>query len=243
MRQIIQGYLLTQEDRLLGREEFHSMLLLAARIVKSTLLHDAPESPNESQPSPHHLITHKKDNLHTEKYSRPSNYTHQDLLAYRSNSWKRIEALAYEFARYWKHYVYQIGNNKEKWYNPQRNARIGDIVLLKEKTTPRLDWPAGLITSITTDKDGLVRRVYVQPHKKQGQTSAPQLKERAIHDLVLIKALCAQDNPYPDSITIKTAPSEAKILKSSFTPEDRKILWNDPQESPYLCVSEIQRYS
>ena len=91
---------------------------------------------------------------------------------------------------------------------------------------------------MTTDKDGLVRRVFVQPHKKQGQSTTPQLKERAIHDLVLIKAITAQDNPYPDSTTIKTAPSEAKILKSSFNPEDRKIFWNDPKESPKFRYSE-----
>ena len=159
----------------MGREEFHTMLLHAARIVNSTPLHDAPESPNESQPiTPHHLIT-QKDDSHTEKYSRPSNYAHQDLLAYGANRWKRIEALAAEFARYWKHYLYQIGTNKEKWYNPQRNAQVGDIALLKEKNTPRLEWPTGVITSVTTDKDGLVRRVFVQPHKKQGQTTTPQL--------------------------------------------------------------------
>ena len=91
---------------------------------------------------------------------------------------------------------------------------------------------------MTTDKDGLVRRVYVQPHKKQGQVATPQLKERAIHDLVLIKAITAKDNPYPDSTTIKTAPSEARVLKSSFTHEDRKMFWNDPMESPKLRFSE-----
>ena len=68
--------------------------------------------------------------------------------------------------------------------------------------------------------------------------SAPQLKERAIHDLVLIKSITAKDNPYQDSTTIKTAPSEAKILKCSVTTEDRKMFWNDPMESTKLCFSE-----
>ena len=186
------------------------MLLHAARIVNSTPLYDAPESPNESQPiTPHHLIT-QIDDSHIERYSRPSKYAHQDLLAYGANRWKWIEALADEFARYWKHYLYQIGTNKEKWYNPQRNAQVGDIVLLKEKNTPRLEWPTGVIISVTTDKDGLVRRVFVQTHKKQGQTTTPQLKERAIHDLVLIKAITAKDNPYPDSTTIKTNPNRSQ---------------------------------
>ena len=31
---------------------------------------------------------------------------------------------------------------------------------------------------MTTDKDGLVRRVFVQPHKKEGQTTTPQLPRK-----------------------------------------------------------------
>ena len=68
--------------------------------------------------------------------------------------------------------------------------------------------------------------------------ATPQLKERAIHDLVLIKAITAQDNPYPDSTIINTAPPEAKILMCSFNTEDRKIFLNDPQERPILFSSD-----
>ena len=171
VRQIIQGYLLPKQDRLLKREEFHTMLLQAARIVNSTPLHDAPESPNDPQPiTPHHLIT-QRDESCRETNNRPSNYSQADLLAYGAHRWKRIEALADEFARYWKHYMYQIGTDKEKWFHPQKNAQVGDTVLLKEKNTPRLDWPTGTITSAIPDKDNLVRRVIVQPHKKPGQTN------------------------------------------------------------------------
>ena len=89
VRQIIQGYILPKEDRLLQREEFHTMLLLAAEIVNKTPLHDAPESPNTSQPiTPHHLIT-QKDDACLEKYNRPTNYSQSDFLAYGANRWKK----------------------------------------------------------------------------------------------------------------------------------------------------------
>ena len=168
VRHIIQGYLLPKQDRILQREEFTTMLLHAARIVNSTPLHDAPESPTEAQPiTPHHLITQRDDSC-LEKYSRPTNYTQDDLMSYGANRWKRIEALADEFAHYWKRYLYQIGTDKEKWLYPQRNAQVGDVVLLKEKTTSnRLEWPTGVITSAVLDKDNLVRRVIVQPHKNR----------------------------------------------------------------------------
>merc|ERR1712074_150059 len=110
VRQIIKGYILPKENRLLSREEFHTMLLAAAEIVNKTPLHDAPESPNISQPiTPHHLIT-QRDDACLETYSRPTNYSQADLLAYGANRWNRIGALADEFDRYWKHYIYQIGN-------------------------------------------------------------------------------------------------------------------------------------
>ena len=91
IRHVIEGYLLPQTQSLLRKEEFHTLLLHAARIVNSTPLHEVPESPNESQPiPPHHLITQLDDTCN-EKYSRPTNYLHDDLLTYVVNRWKRVE--------------------------------------------------------------------------------------------------------------------------------------------------------
>ena len=50
VRQIIQGYLLPRQDRLLTGEEFRTMLQHAVRIVNSTPLHAAPKSPNIHNP-------------------------------------------------------------------------------------------------------------------------------------------------------------------------------------------------
>ena len=76
VRQIIQGYLLPRQERLLSGEEFRTMLLHAARIVNSTPLHAAPESPNDSQPiTPHHLIT-QRDEACLSAFSRPTTYKH-----------------------------------------------------------------------------------------------------------------------------------------------------------------------
>ena len=102
VRQILRGYLLPKDDRILTREEFHTMLLHAARIVNSTPLHSAPESPDDAQPiTPHQLITQRDDTCR-ERYSRPTNISPEDLHAYGANRWKRIQALANEFAEYWK---------------------------------------------------------------------------------------------------------------------------------------------
>ena len=121
-------------------------------------------------------------------------------------------------------------DKQRKWYSPQRNAQVGDIVLVKEKNSKRLSWPTATILSVTTDRDGLVRRVKLQPHKLPGKTNTPQAKERAIHDLVLLKAITAKDNPSPDSTTSSKLLPEARVLLSSIAPEDRKMFWNDQTE-------------
>ena len=62
VRQILQGYLLPRQERILSYDEFHTMILVAARIVNSTPLWEAPESPDEAQPiTPQHLLTQRDD--------------------------------------------------------------------------------------------------------------------------------------------------------------------------------------
>ena len=82
VRQVLQGYLLPKQQRNLTREEFHTMLLHAARIVNSTPLFDPPESPNDAEPiTPHQLITQKDEG----SYNRPTIHSAEDLMAYGTN--------------------------------------------------------------------------------------------------------------------------------------------------------------
>merc|ERR1712020_612285 len=163
-------------------------------------------------------------------YTRPTIFTQQDLMAYGANRWRRVEALADEFAKYWKHYMYQIGDTREKWTTPQNNARIGDIVLMRDKNLPRLEWSTGTIINVRPDKEKLVRRVIVQPHKKPGQNSAPSAKERAIHDLVLLKAFTMMVNPPPDTTKIPSAPKEAKLMMTHHRILDNELYVHDPKD-------------
>merc|ERR1712074_315085 len=96
----------------------------------------------------------------------------------------------------------------------------------------RLEWPTGTITQIFKDKDNVGRSFIVQPHKRQGQAKTPQPKERAIHHLVLLKAVSAKDNPGPDDISLNNAPAEATALLSHIEIAERELFWNDPRERP-----------
>lgn len=87
----------------------------------------------------------------------------------------------------------------------------------------------GTITKIIKDTDDPVRRVLVEPHKKQGQTNSPAPRERAIYDLVLIKVITVQDNPSEDSMN-----KEARVRMCITHPEECMLFWNDPSECPRI---------
>ena len=97
VRQILQGYLVIREERVLSREEFETTLLQVARIINSTPLFEAVEDPNEAEPiTPHQLITQRDDTCR-EQYARQVKYDAQELAAYGANHWKRTIAIVDEF--------------------------------------------------------------------------------------------------------------------------------------------------
>ena len=210
IRAIIKGYLLPKNpnERLLEREEFMTMLLHAARIVNSTPLWETDDSPNEPQPiSPQMLLT-QRDDACKQTDTVPTRYSVDDIREYGTHRWKRVEALAELFWQQWQHYMFEIGTTRPKWKIPKRNAQVGDVVLIQDKDLPRLQWSTGTITFIKEeDSEGLVRRVVVKPHKRKDKPTTEAPRIRAIHDLILIKAITEGEETEPDS-TDKTEEDE-----------------------------------
>ena len=183
------------------------MIRHCAAIVNSTPLFNPPESPNEPQPiTPQQLIT-QRDEACREKYSRPTIYSNDDILAYGANRWKRTQALADEFWQYWQPYIYNIGTDRPKWIKEQPNAKVGDLVIIKEKGLPRNEWATGKITEVMPNNDNLVRRVIVQPLKRKYQKTTPAPRERAIHDLVLLKSLIIPEVSEPNNTKDSPLPN------------------------------------
>ena len=67
---------------------------------------------------------------------------------------------------------------RQKWFRPQRNFKVDDIVLIVDDRAPRGSWPLGRITKTISDRFGKVRRVLVKT-----QTN---VLERPVHKLCLI---------------------------------------------------------
>ena len=138
IRQIFYGYLCSYEKKTLSQEELMTLLQEAARIVNSTPLWEAPDSSNDAQPiTPFHLITQRDENQGS-AFIRPSVYSPEDLRAYGAHRYKRVQALADEFAEHWKRYMYEIWYFRPKWNEESRNDQVGDLVLIMEKDYKKL---------------------------------------------------------------------------------------------------------
>ena len=51
---------------------------------------------------------------------------------------------------------------RQRWLQPSRNLRVGDLVLMRAEAVRRGNWPKALVTDTFPDQDGIVRRVRVR---------------------------------------------------------------------------------
>lgn len=87
------------------------------------------------------------------------------------NALKRYEMTQHMSQCFWKHWRASYLNDlqqRTKWITPQRNAEVGDLVLIKEDNLPPTLWKTARIIKTTPGADGLVRNVELRvPEKKQ----------------------------------------------------------------------------
>ncbi|KAG1697676.1 hypothetical protein GQR58_005904 [Nymphon striatum] len=164
-------------NRVLSRDEMHTLLQEASAIVNSTPLCEISEDPNDPFPiTPASLLTLKDD----PNPSPPEVFKTTDLLQYGTKRWRRVQYLADQFWCRWRdQYLYNL-NKRKKWKINKRNVRINDIVLLKDKHLPRHSWPLAKVYDTKLSNDGFVRSVQLKVAGKS------KLSERCINDLILI---------------------------------------------------------
>ncbi|XP_069129153.1 uncharacterized protein [Argopecten irradians] len=96
--------------------------------------------------------------------------------------WKHVQVLANSFWSRWQKEYLQSLQGRKKWQSERQNVKTGDIVLLKDKNTPRNDWSVSRVVDTFSGEDNLVRKVKVKV-TRDGTTS---FYIRPVTDLVLI---------------------------------------------------------
>lgn len=139
--------------------------------------------------TPNHLLL-----LHEGATFPPGLFSKDD--SYVRRRWKQIQYLSDIFwVRFRKEYL-PLLQQRNKWFNNQRNLRQGDLVLLTDQILPRNQWSLARVIETFPDKDGLVRSVSLKvarySGKKTDKNSLSVVKlVRPVTKLILV---CAHKN-------------------------------------------------
>lgn len=147
-------------DKKLTYEEFSTVLVQIESCLNSRPLCPISDNPEEFEAlTPGHFLV-------GEALTAPIESTLLATKENRLNRWELCTKMKQEFWDRWSgEYASQL-QIRTKWTESRKNLEIGDMVLMKEETTPPLHWPLGRITNVYTGKDGLVRVADVKSNEK-----------------------------------------------------------------------------
>ncbi|XP_052815239.1 uncharacterized protein LOC128242202 [Mya arenaria] len=74
------------------------------------------------------------------------------------SQWKRVKHLADTFWCRWRKEYLQTLQPRRKWNHDEDNIRVGDIVLLRDKSVSRIYWPIARVNKVFPSSDEKVRK-------------------------------------------------------------------------------------
>ncbi|XP_071491991.1 uncharacterized protein [Diadema antillarum] len=179
--------LLINSSNQLDDESFRTFLAEVELIVNTRPLTTTNLcSPDAPEPlTPNHLLTMKP------KVVLPPPGKFQRADAYCRKWWRRVQHLTNEFWLRWrKEFLIEL-QARQKWVQPKRDIRVGDVVIIKEADEARRCWPLGRVEEVFAGKDGHVRKVRLLMATKMLDTEGmrhhrPSFLERPIQKLVVL---------------------------------------------------------
>ena len=167
----------------LNDETLHTLMTEAEMIVNSRPLTTENLGDPSAQPlSPNNLLTMKTRPV----LPPPGAFQKADV--YCRKRWRQVQYLANQFWSRWRKEYLSSLQTREKWTNPKRNFRVGDIVLMKDTQVPRQQWPMAKVVKVYADPtDKLVRTVDIEA------PSSKSILKRPIHQLVLLIEHCTEE--------------------------------------------------
>ena len=176
VRRILDSMFLKLGPAQLSHDVLHTFLAEVSAIVNSRPLvpvSDDPECPEVLTPA---MLLNQKTKILS---APPGTFTREDLFG---KQWRRAQYLADVFWTRWKREYLPILQPRRKWQKNEEEIEVGDIVLLKDNSCHRNDWPTGRVISTTPSHDERIRRVEVKVPR--GNTS--KIYTRPINELVLL---------------------------------------------------------
>lgn len=89
----------------------------------------------------------------------PGNFDDSNIFRHQ---WHQVQSLANTFWERWKREYLSSLQGRKKWRTERPNLMDGDVVLMKDNSLKRHDWPTGLIIRTFPSDNGKVRKVEVK---------------------------------------------------------------------------------
>ena len=90
-----------------------------------------------------------------------------------------MQYLLQQFWSRWRKQYLLHQSARQRWREPRRNIKVGDVVALVEDS-PRMEWPLAIITETKIDEDGLVRRIKARRSTTELDKRGKPMKQAAI---------------------------------------------------------------
>ena len=172
IRKVLSG--LFDVNASISDEMLETVFTEAESIINGRPITKLSEDPSDSHPlTPNHLLLIGSGHLMS-----PGTFSTNDI--YR-RKWRFVQHLVEQFWKKWLRCYLPELQRRIKWWKPQRNVAVGDLVLIKDENTPRNVWPMGLVVEVNSSDDGFVRSVKLK-------TKSTTLV-RPVHKLVLLEGV------------------------------------------------------
>lgn len=118
---------------------YEVMAIVNSRPITTHLLND----PTGPQPLKLNLLLTMKSSI---ILPPPGDFVKEDI--YLRKRWRRVQYLANEFWQRWKKEYLLSLQQRQRWHKTKRNAKVNDIVIIQDDTTPRNDWKLAKVTAV-----------------------------------------------------------------------------------------------
>ncbi|XP_033762808.1 uncharacterized protein LOC117344237 [Pecten maximus] len=157
-RRILDSLLLDVPHKNLTHEVLSTFMAEVCSIINARPLTGVPSDPESPMPlTPSTLLTLKTN--HTVESFCIEEFSPMDL--YKSQ-WRCVQQLANCFWKRWKNEFLSSLQARRKWQSESKNVTEGDVVLVRDKTLHRNEWPMAVISKAIPSEDGRVRKVEVR---------------------------------------------------------------------------------
>ena len=158
-RRILDSMLLDISLKNLSHEVLATFMAEVCAIVNSrpiTPISSDSEAPSFLSPS---MLLTQKTGYDSFVYDHPAC---DDIKFMYKAQWRHVQILSDMFWKRWKNEYLNTLQCRRKWNEDKPNIKKGDIILLKNDSDHRNNWPLGLVTNAIESQDGKVRKAEVK---------------------------------------------------------------------------------